>query len=86
MNSKHRKTLERIFATPAPKGMPWEDIESLLQAIGAIVTEGSGSRVKYDKDGVTLALHRPHNPKTTRAYHIPLLREFLQKVGIHYEQ
>ena len=82
MSNKHRKTLERIFSTPPPKGMPWEDIESLLRGIGADITEGSGSRVKYDKCGVTLALHRPHNPKTTRSYHIPLLREFFEKVGI----
>ncbi len=86
MNSKQQKTLKQLFATPSPKEMPWDDIVSLLCAIGATITEGKGSRVKFDKDGVTLALHRPHKPKTTRSYQIPLLREFLQKIGIQHEQ
>jgi hypothetical protein len=82
MNSKHRKTLQAVFGSPVPKGMPWADTESLLIAAGACVAEGDGSRVKFDKDGITVAFHRPHKPKTARAYQVALAREFLESIGV----
>lgn len=82
MNNKHQKILAVLFSTPPPKGMPRDDIESLFRAIGAKVTEGDGSRVKFDLDGVTVAFHRPHKPKTARAYQIAIAREFLETIGV----
>ena len=82
MNSKQRKTLQAVFGSPVPKGLPWTDLESLLIATGATVTEGDGSRVKFDKDGITAAFHRPHKPKTARAYQVTLAREFLESIGV----
>lgn len=82
MNSKQLKTLKAVFATPTNKALPWSEIEALLAGAGANITEGSGSRVKFDLNGVTLAIHRPHNPKTARAYQVELVREFLTKAGI----
>jgi hypothetical protein len=32
-------------------------------------------------DGITAAFHRPHKPKTVRAYQITLAREFLERIG-----
>ena len=82
MNSKARKTLQAIFSDPTSKTLPWADIEALLVSLGAKVTEGNGSRVKFDLHGKTAALHRPHHPKTARAYQVELVREFLAKVGV----
>ncbi len=61
---------------------PWADIEALLVAVGATVTEGRGPRVKFDLAGQTAAFHRPHSPKTARAYQITIAREFLENVGV----
>jgi hypothetical protein len=82
MNNKHRKALQAVFSTPVPKGMPWVELESLLIAAGGTVTEGGGSRVKFEKDGITVAFHRPHKPKTARAYQVTLAREFLESIGV----
>lgn len=82
MNNKHKKTLKVLFGTPPPKGMPWADIEALLIAAGATITEGDGSRVKFDLNGQTVAFHRPHNPKTARVYQIEIAREFLDNHGV----
>jgi len=82
MNNKHKKTLQAVFSSPVPKGMPWADLEALLIAAGATVTEGDGSRVKFDMNGVTVAFHRPHKPKTARAYQITIAREFLETIGV----
>ncbi|HRX05444.1 MAG TPA: hexulose-6-phosphate synthase, partial [Anaerolineae bacterium] len=46
MQAKHRRTLEAIFEKPDRANIPWHDVESLLQALGAEVTEGRGSRVR----------------------------------------
>ncbi|WP_300774388.1 type II toxin-antitoxin system HicA family toxin [uncultured Desulfovibrio sp.] len=82
MNNKHRKTLRAIFATPPPAGLLWADIEALFLAVGATLREGNGSRVKFDYQGKVIAFHRPHNPKTARAYQIALAREFFEKIGV----
>jgi hypothetical protein len=58
VNSKHRKILQAVFGSPVPKEMPWADLEALLIAAGAAMTQGDGSRVKFDKDSVTVAFHR----------------------------
>jgi acyl dehydratase len=82
VNNKHKKTLFAVFGSPIPKSMPWADLESLLIAAGAAVTEGDGSRVKFDAGGVTVRFHRPHKPKTARAYQVALAREFLESIGV----
>lgn len=82
MNSKQKKTLKSVFTTPPPTGLPWADLEALFVAVGATVHEGSGSRVKFDVDGATIAFHRPHNPKTARAYQLTLAREFFESIGV----
>ena len=82
MNNRHRKTLQAVFGSSPPNNLPWADIEALLIAAGATMTEGSGSRVKFDATGVTVAFHRPHKPKTARAYQVALAREFLESIGV----
>ncbi len=77
MNSKHQKTLGQIFANPTPKTLLWSDIEALLIAIGCEVTEGNGSRVKFDFNGHTVAFHRPHPQKETKPYAVRIAKEFL---------
>jgi len=82
MNSKHRKALQAVFALPTVKGMVWQDLEALLIALGAEVLEGDGSRVKFVLNGRVIRFHRPHKPKTARAYQVELAREFLESMGI----
>jgi hypothetical protein len=45
MNSKQLATLRRIFESPTRADIPWADIESLLDALGAILKGKKGSRV-----------------------------------------
>jgi hypothetical protein len=39
VNSRHRRTLGRIFAEPTPADLRWRDIEALMGALGAEVSE-----------------------------------------------
>ena len=49
MNSRHRRTLGRIFAEPTPADLRWRDIDALLRAAGAEVSEvpGAGSESRW---------------------------------------
>lgn len=82
MNGKHRKTLAAIFSQPAPKAMPFRDIESLLKAVGCEVIEGEGSRVLFTMDGIDWPTHRPHPQKEARHYHVKEARDYLAALGV----
>jgi hypothetical protein len=46
VNSRHRRTLARIFAEPTPADLRWREIEGLLRTLGTEISEGAGSRVR----------------------------------------
>jgi HicA toxin of bacterial toxin-antitoxin, len=82
MNSKHAKTLNAVFADPVSPSIQWAAIEGLFMAVGCKVIEGSGSRVRFEKDGVVVGLHRPHPSKDAKRHHVRDAREYLIKLGI----
>jgi hypothetical protein len=82
MRSKHRATLEAIFAEPASGSIKWRDVEALLIGLGAEMSEGSGSRVRFTIGDQTLFLHRPHPSPDTKRWAIRDIREFLINAGI----
>lgn len=82
MNARQRRTLEAIFARPERADIAWRDIEILLVALGAEVSEGSGSRVRIALRGVRAVFHRPHPHKETNKGAVKSMRRFLQEAGI----
>ena len=82
MNARHRKTLEAVFARPERSDIAWLDIESLLMALGAEVTEGNGSRVRVALHGVRAVFHRPHPQKETEKGAVKSVRRFLSEAGV----
>ena len=82
MNNRQRKTLAALFADPVSGTIEWAAVESLLVAVGAKVIEGSGSRVRFEKDGVIASFHRPHPAKEAKRYQVRDAREFLTKIGV----
>ncbi len=60
MTRKQRKVLEAIFADPVRANINWRDVESLLVALGAELSEGRGSRLRVALNGVREVFHRPH--------------------------
>jgi hypothetical protein len=82
MNIKHRKTLAAIYENPVRSDIPWRDVESLLLACGAEVTEGRGSRVRIALSGVRAVFHRPHPQKETDKGAVVSMRRFLTEAGV----
>jgi hypothetical protein len=82
LSRKHLATLEAIFADPVRAGIAWRDIEALLEACGADISEGQGSRVRVALNGVRAVFHRPHPQKETDKGAVKSVRRFLQEAEI----
>lgn len=82
MNSKQRKTLEKLFNEEPGNNIRWVDIESLLKGLGATLEEGSGSHVTITLGEHVAVFHRPHPQPTIRRGVVAAMRKFLQEAGV----
>ncbi len=82
LRGKHQVTLEAVFADPARAGIVWRDIEALLVACGAEISEGNGSRVRVALKGVRAVFYRPHPQKETDKGAVKPVRRFLAEAQI----
>lgn len=82
LSGKHKATLEAVFADPVRAGIAWRDIEALLMACGAEISEGNGSRVRVALSGVRAVFHRPHPQKETDKGAVKSVRRFLTEAEI----
>ena len=82
MGPKHRRTLQAVFDDPVRSNIPWRDVEAMLRAVGAEITEGEGSRVRIALGEVRAVFHRPHPRKETDKGTVKSLRRFLSEAGV----
>ena len=82
MGKRQRKTLKAIFENPVRSNVAWSDIEKMLQALGAELSEGRGSRVRSALHGVRAVFHRPHPQKETDKGALMSMRRFLTEAGV----
>lgn len=75
---KHEKTLQAIFSDLVRSNVEWSDIE----ANGAEISEGRGSRVRIALGGVRSVFHRPYPSKETDKGTIHSMRRFLTEAGV----
>lgn len=82
LNTRHQKTLQSIFSVPTPNSLEWRKIEALFIALGAKVSEGSGSRVRFEINEVVASFHRPHPDKEAKVYQVRDAMTFLIASGV----
>jgi len=82
LNKKHQKILDSIFVEPVRSNVIWNDIEKLLLALDAEISEGRGSRVRFYLNGVRAIFHRPHPQKETDKGALKSMRRFLTEAGV----
>lgn len=82
MKPKHRRTLQAIYEDPVRANIAWADVETLLAALGAELSEGRGSRVRVALNGVRAVFHRPHPRKETDRGAVMSVRRFLLEAGV----
>jgi hypothetical protein len=77
-----QRTLKGLFADPVRANISWHDVESLLIALGAELTEGRGSRLRVVLNGIRAVFHRPHPGNEVGKPTVRSLRGFLSEAGI----
>ena len=82
LRRKHRRILEAVFTDPVPASIRWDDIAALFVALGATITEGSGSRVHVEIGERLAVFHRPHPQKETDRGAVRSVRRFLENAGV----
>lgn len=82
MHRKHQKILQLVFARPASGGIKWRDIEALLVALGADITEREGSRVGVKLFDDRRVFHRPHPSPDTDKAAVENIRKWLEANGV----
>ena len=82
LNSRQKKILEDIFKEPVKSDVLWKDIEKVLTALGAEISEGKGSRVRIYLNGIRAVFNRPHPGKQTDRGALKSMRRFLIEAGV----
>ena len=68
-------------ATRTPSDIRWEEIESLLGALGVNLVERIGSRVQLVKGAESVVVHRPHPRPTARRDTVRDIAKFIERIG-----
>ncbi len=82
MNKKQSETLNAIFEDPVRADIAWRDFESLLKALGAQVTKGTGSVRRVILNDEVGIFHEPHPKKVLKKWAVRYARGFLSNAGI----
>ena len=89
LNSKQKKSLDKIDENPALGNMKWADVEALLLAlidnIGGDLSHKKGSAVVVNLPGAKPSvLHMPHGGGSGECdkYTIRAVRKLLRQVGV----
>lgn len=82
MTKSHRIMLKTIFAQPISGNIKWRDVESMLKALGAVISERAGSRLAVQLGERIAIFHRPHPSPDMDKGAVRDLRRFLENAGI----
>jgi len=75
--SKLEKQIIRLLSLP--KDFTYQELKTVLLALGYEEMEGSGSRVCFKKDTHKIKLHRPHPGNIMKSYQLDLVVDELKK-------
>lgn len=85
INSKRKRLIDKIFRNPKPTDIRYEEVKSLLIALGAKPSEKgktSGSRVAFFYMGKIFLLHKPHPESTLGPAVIQCIKDFLLETKV----
>lgn len=86
ISNKHLKVLLRVFKNPVASDIDWDDVESLILALGGEIREGSGSRKRLKLGDARAVFHEPHPRGEMDKGAVKSLRDFLLKSGVLNER
>ncbi len=86
VQKKHKETLRAVYKVPVLSNVKWGDVEILLKSLGANISQGAGSRIRIELNGVKAVFHRPHPRKETDKGALVSVRRFLENAGIKNDE
>jgi len=86
LNSKNRRTLESVFERPAPAGIRWDDVCTLVAALNGTVEKSGGSARCFDIHGRFGYFHEPHPENTMKRTAVKRFSEYLLTSGVVHER
>jgi hypothetical protein len=63
--SKKEKLIEKL---KSDSSFTWPELLSLMKMLDFKLIEGRGSRVKFERKGMTIAMHKPHPESEIKDY------------------
>ncbi|RUA05431.1 MAG: HicA protein [Gammaproteobacteria bacterium] len=82
LNSKQKKTLEKLQAKPVLNSIKFNEVDKLLIALDCKRAESKGSAIIFSLDGKHLSIHRPHPNNEILKYVVKNIQEFLKETGV----
>ena len=82
LSGAHAKTYRQVLTDPVNGNIPWRKIEAMLEALGARIIEGRGSRITVLLLGVRRDFHRPHPGREALRYRVRGVRDLLAETEI----
>lgn len=80
LSRKHQKTLTTLFNKKA-KTIPWQNVESLFNALGGEISRRGGSAIHVTLNGEHVSFHRPHKNNAEGRF-LHSMRKFLERAGV----
>ncbi len=71
-------TYNAVLQQPIARGVPWQELRTMLKEIGEVVHEPRGV-LKVSRNGQTLVLRQPYNSELAGALVLAQVRRFLQE-------
>jgi hypothetical protein len=80
--SKKEKLIDKLLSKP--RDFSYDEMETLLKYLGYNLKQGSGSRVKFIKEGTNevINFHKPHPNGVLKSYILEQVIEKLRKDGL----
>lgn len=82
MKNKHKEILSKLYEVPTRSDISWDEVVKLFEALGAVIIQGNGSRIKIQYEESPLFMHKPHPGKWLKKYMVKKVQQFLQEKGI----
>jgi HicA toxin of bacterial toxin-antitoxin, len=82
LSNSNKRVIEAIFENPVRTDVRWSDVETLLRALGAEVSQGSGSRVRVRLGERRMVFHTPHPQPVLVRDALRSVRRFLIEAGV----
>jgi len=82
IDSKHRRTLEELFAHPISMNIDFWKVENLFEDLGAEMDETGKGNLKVKLNGQEASFPIPHKKNIDDKHEVVAIRDFLKSAGV----